>query len=142
MDGAVEVLVIERIFVVPDAGSWVRDFVAHEPDAIVSRIRLNLIYGRIGPRHDRRLLPNGGTNGVKIEIRRATAHALLLIGDVVIHIALVRMTLAPNVFVRDYVLRFSKIHRSRVQRRVQVVNVYQNSVRRYVMTVAGVIVGC
>ena len=35
LDRAVEVLVVESIFIVPDAGSRVCDFVAHEPDTII-----------------------------------------------------------------------------------------------------------
>ena len=37
LNGAIEVLVIERVLIVPDAGTWVGDFVTHEQDAIVAR---------------------------------------------------------------------------------------------------------
>ena len=67
-------------------------------------------------------------------------YAVLTVGCVVIHVALSRMTLAPGAFVRDDVIRFGKICRNSIQRRIQVVNVNENSVRRYVVTVAGVIV--
>ena len=67
---------------------------------------------------------------------------LLTVGNVVIHVALARMTLAPGVFVWDHVLRFGKIGRTRVLRRDQVTRLHQNSVRRYVMNVAAVIVRC
>ena len=50
------------------------------------------------------------------------------------------MTLAPAAFVGDNVFRFGKIRRSRVQRGVQVVNIDQHSVRRYVVSVAAVII--
>ena len=50
------------------------------------------------------------------------------------------MTLAPAAFVGDNVFRFGKIRRSRVQRGVQVVNIDQHSVRRYVVSVPAVII--
>jgi hypothetical protein len=58
LDGAIEVLVVERVFIVPDASTGVRDFVAHKPEAVVSRIRLHLIYRRARPSHDSRLHPH------------------------------------------------------------------------------------
>ena len=48
LDRAIEVLVIERVFVVPDASGGVRDFVTHEPDTIISRVRLLPVYRRAG----------------------------------------------------------------------------------------------
>jgi hypothetical protein len=65
LDGAIEVFVMERVFVVPDARAWIRHFVGNEPDAIVSRVRLNRIYRRAGPSHDRRLLPHRVTDKLK-----------------------------------------------------------------------------
>ena len=108
--------------------------------AIDSRGRLDLDYRRARPRHDGRLLSHGGANATKTKGLVDASHILTTVRSIVIHVALARMSLAPGVFVRDDVFRFGKIGRSRVQRRVQVVNVNQNSVRRYVMTVAAVIV--
>src|SRR5215469_4489186 len=104
LDRAIEVLVIQSILIMPDAGSWIADLVTHKPDAVITWVRLDPAYRRAGPRHDSRLLLHGGANSAKTEIRRATSHALLLIGDVVIHVALARVTLAPGVLVRDHVL--------------------------------------
>ena len=59
LNRAIEVLVVESIFIVPDATSRVGDFVAHEPDAIIAVIRFNLIYCRAGPSRDRRMLSHG-----------------------------------------------------------------------------------
>ena len=42
LNGAIEVLVIEGVFIVPDAGSWSCHLVTHEPDAVVARIRFDL----------------------------------------------------------------------------------------------------
>jgi hypothetical protein len=117
-------------------------FVAHEPDTVVARIRFDLTYRGATPSFNGRLLSHGGACASKAKGLIDPSYAVLMIRSVVVHVALARMTLAPGVFVRDYVLRFCKIRRSRVQRRVQVVNVYENSVRRYVMNVAAVIVRC
>ena len=58
LDRPIEVLVIQRILVVVDAGTWIGDFVTHKPEAIVSRIRLHLIDRRARPSHDSRLHPH------------------------------------------------------------------------------------
>ncbi len=142
LDRAIEVLVVESIFIVPDAGTRVRDFVAHEPDAIGSRVRLLSVYRRASPSHDGRLFSHGGSCAGKTKGLINSGYGVRTVRSVVIHVALARMTLAPGVFVRDDVFRFGKIRRSWVQRRVQVVNVDQNSVSGYVMTMATVIVGC
>ena len=109
LDRAIEVLVVERVFVVPDAGTGVRYFEAHEPDTIVSRVGLMLVYRRAGPGHDRWLLTHGRAHSAKGEVCRAATHVIPLVGSIVVHVALARMTLAPGVFVRDDVFRFGKI---------------------------------
>src|SRR5215468_1644982 len=50
------------------------------------------------------------------------------------------MTLAPCAFVRHDVLCFGKIRRPRIQRRAQVIDTNEHSVRRYVMKMAVVVV--
>ena len=101
-----------------------------------------LVYDCSGPSHDGRLLPHGRANGAKIEIRRATTHALLLVGNVVIHVALARVSLAPGIFVLHHVLCFGKIGGALILRWDQVVRFNQNPVRRYVMIVAAVVIRC
>ena len=81
-------------------------------------------------------------DGAKGEGCRAATHVIPLVGSIVVHVALARMTLAPGVFVRDDVFRFGKIEGALVLGRNQVTRVHQHSMRRYVMTVAGVIVRC
>ena len=142
LDRAIEVLVIERVFIVPDACAGVRYFKAHEPDAVVSRVRFLPVYRRAGPGHDRWLLAHGGTNGAKGEGCRSATHVMPLVGSIVVHVALARMTLAPGVFVRDDVFRFGKIEGALVLGRNQVTRVHQHSMRGCIMTVAGVIVRC
>jgi hypothetical protein len=43
LDRTIEVLVIERVFIVPDACRRIRHFVAHKPDAIVAGIWFHLV---------------------------------------------------------------------------------------------------
>jgi hypothetical protein len=142
LDRAIQVLVVERVFIVPDAGTGVRHFKTHEPDAVIARIGLLPVYRRAGPGHDCWLLTHGGANGAKGEGCRSATHGIPLIRSVVVHVALARMTLAPGVFVRHDVFRFGKIQSAWVLGRNQVIRIYQNSVRRCVMTVAAVIISC
>ena len=62
LDRAVEVLVVQRVFIVPDASGRIGHFVTHEPDAIVSRIRLLLIYRCACPSRDGRVHSRGRAN--------------------------------------------------------------------------------
>ena len=140
LNGPIEILVIQRVFIVPDSRSGVGDLVTHKPDAIVTRIGLELIYCCTCPSHDRGLLSMGDACSAKTEGRGTATHSVLMIRRVVVHVTLVRMSLAPGVFVRHDILRLGKIGCAHVLRWNQVIRVHQNSVRRHVMNVAGVIV--
>src|SRR5215216_4455800 len=83
LDRAIKVLVIERIFIVPDAGTRVRYFKAHEPDTIISRVGLMLDYRRASPGHDRWLFAHGRAHGAKTESCRAATHVISLVGTIV-----------------------------------------------------------
>jgi len=109
LDGPIEVLVVQRVFIVPHASGGVRDFVAHEPDAIGAWSRLNLVYRRTGPSHNRRLLSHGGSCASKTKGLINSGYGVRTVRSVVIHVALVRMTLAPGPFVGNNVFRFGKI---------------------------------
>ena len=76
----------------------------------------------------------------KLNELRRTGNRKLAVRNVVVHIALSGVRLAPRVFVRRDVLRFGVIGRTRVQRRVQIVYLGQNSVRRSGVRVSGVAV--
>ena len=95
---------------------WVRNLATHEPDTIVSRVRLNLDQRGAGARpcRDGGPSPDGGTNGREIKVRGA-AHRELAIRDVVIHVALTGMVLAPDVFMRGHILRFSEVGRALIK---------------------------
>ena len=64
LNPSVKVLVVQRIFIVPDAGSWIAYLVTHKPDAIVPRIGLELVHGGACacPCLYGRLQPNGVPN--------------------------------------------------------------------------------
>ena len=114
LDSAIEVLVIERVFVVPDASGGVRYFVTHEPDTVVEVIGFELVYRRTSPSRDRRMLSHGGSRTSKTKGLINSGYGVGAVGSVVIHVALVRMTLAPGAFVGDDVFRFGKISRAHV----------------------------
>jgi hypothetical protein len=114
LDGAIEVLVIERVFVMVNTGRRVSHFVTHEPNPVVARIGFDLIYRRASPSHDRRLLSHTGACASKTKGLVDSGYVVPTVRSVVIHVALVRMTLAPGAFVGDNVFRFGKICRSRV----------------------------
>ena len=55
LDGAVEVLVIQGVFVMPHTGTWVSHLVTHKPNPVVAWIGFSLADGRASPGHDGRL---------------------------------------------------------------------------------------
>lgn len=44
LDTAVEVLVVEGIFIVPHSWGWVSHFVAHKPNTVIARVGLDLAH--------------------------------------------------------------------------------------------------
>ena len=102
---AIQVLIIDRVFIMPDAGRWVRHLVGNERAAIDSRRGLDRVDGRSRPGIDGRSHAHRGANRRKGEARRA-ADIETAVGDVVIHVALPRVGLAPGVLMRGDVLRF------------------------------------
>jgi hypothetical protein len=114
LDGAIEVLVIQSVFVVVNASGRVGHFVTHEPNPVVARIGFELIHRRTSPGHDSRLRSHGVGCGTKSERLVDSGYDVLAVGSVVVHVALARMRLAPGVFVWDDVFRFGKIRRPRV----------------------------
>ena len=64
LNSAIQVLVVERVLVVPNTGRRVGHFVTHKPDAIVSRVGLDLIDRGSGdrPSSDGRSHPHRSTN--------------------------------------------------------------------------------
>ena len=79
LNRAIEVLVINRVFIVPDAGTGVGYFVAHKPDTIIARVGFELTYRRTVPSVYGRLLAMGDAKGVKTESRRAATDGVLMV---------------------------------------------------------------
>ena len=68
LNGTIEVLVIERVFIVPHSSIWSCHLVTHDPEnAVISWIRFALVYNCASPSHDGRLLSHGGANGLKLK---------------------------------------------------------------------------
>ena len=125
MDSAIEVLVIKRVFIMPDSGRGVGHFVADEPNTIVARIRLDPVNRCARPSPDSRLHSRGRTVRAKREVRRA-ADKVLTVGGVVKHVAFSGMRLAPRVLVRGGILRLDKIGCALVHCCVQVIDLHKN----------------
>jgi hypothetical protein len=111
LNGSIEVLVIERVLIVPHAGVWSRHLPAHEPDTIGAWSRLDLIYRRASPSLNGRLLTHGWGRGIKTERLIDSGYAVLTVRSIVIHVAFRRMRLTPDAFVRDDVIGFGKVLR-------------------------------
>lgn len=142
LNGAVQVLVKERILIVPDSRGGVGHVVAHKPNAIVTRIghELGNCCACSCPSLDCRLDSHRGTNRRKVENRRPAGDRELTIGEIIEHVTLSRMRLAPGVFKRGNVSSFAKIGGARILRRDQVTRIHQDPVRYGVMIVTGVVV--
>src|SRR5262249_15495444 len=139
-DSPVEVLVVQSVLIVPDSRRWISHLVAHEPDAVVTRVRFDLVYRGACPCDDGRLCSRRRANRRKCEVGRAAAYAELMVRDVVEHIAFARMRLTPRVFVRSDILRLGEIARTGILRWVQVARRHRDPMRRASVTVPGMVV--
>ena len=112
LNRAVQILIIDSVLTMITAVNRCQ-FICNEENAIVTWIRFDPYYCRASrrPSHDGRLLSHRVADEIKGERLVDSKYAALTIRCVVIHVALVRMTLAPGAFVRDDVFRFSKIGR-------------------------------
>jgi len=141
LDRAIQVHVIKRILIVPNTGTRVSHFVTHKPNPIVVWIWFKLVHcsARRHPGLDGGLHPYRVTDGCKVEISGAGDMELTVRG-IVKHVALIRMRLAPGVFTRGDILRFSKIGCALIERCVQIIGLNTNTMRHAVVYVAGVVV--
>src|SRR5215831_9213916 len=142
LNGAIQVLVIDGILVVKNASRRVRYSETHKENAIISRIRADLVYARARracPSHNGRLSSHRAAKRCKREACGA-AHAILTIGGVVEHVALAGVRLAKGEFARSDVLRFGKIGRAGVLRCVQITGLNANPVRYAIMHVPSMVV--
>ena len=114
LNRAIQVLVIQGILIVPESGRWIGHFVSHKPKAIIARIRFDLVYCHACPRHDGRSPPDCRGKRRKCETRCA-ADVELAIRNVVVHVALPGMRLAPCVLVGSDILGFGEVRRALIQ---------------------------
>jgi hypothetical protein len=127
LNSTIQVHVIESILIVPDVRGRVGHFIAYEPDPIVARIGLNVVHCRACPSVDGRLHPDGRGDCGECE-GGCPADRELTIGDVVVHVALPGMALAPGVFMWANVCRFAKIGRPLIKVLVEIVDFHANPV--------------
>ena len=111
LNGTVKVHVKDGVLIVPHSGIRACYLVTDEEETIVTRIGLNLTDcgARSCPGLDSRLHSDGRTDCRKIEKCRAAGDRELTIGEIVEHVALRGMRLAPRVFMRGNVGGFAKI---------------------------------
>ena len=111
LNRAVQILVIDSVLtMITGAVKW-REFISNEENAVVTGIGFDPNHRRTSPSHDGWLLSHGRACGIEAERLVDSNYGELLVRSVVIHVALVRMSLAPGAFVRDDVIRFGKIGR-------------------------------
>src|SRR5438445_13748775 len=83
LDSAVEVLVIDGVFIVVHPGIWSCDLVTNKENAVISRIRFTLVYRCSGPSHNGRLLSHSGAHGTKTKRLIDSSYAVLTVRSVV-----------------------------------------------------------
>ena len=108
-DGAIQVLVIDRVFVMPDASGRVCHLVANKANAIDSGSRLDLVDGRSGPSLNGGLLLDRGCGLSKREGGAIKTDIEPTVRGIVVLIALGRISLAPDVFMWSDVLAFEVV---------------------------------
>src|ERR1044071_5381762 len=121
----------------PETSGRVCYLVGDKANAIVSRIGLELNSRGSGPGRDRRLHPGCGPDGPKGETG-AAGNSELTEGDIVVHVALPGMRLAPGVFMRGNVLSFGEVGRAGILDCTQVAHCHREPVGSACMGVAGV----
>jgi hypothetical protein len=142
LDRPIEVFVIERVLIVPEASRRIGHFVTHKPDAIITWSGLDLIYRRAStsPGLDCRLHPHRGAGDRKCVAVTAASYRVLAVRSVVIHVAFAGMLLAPGILVRSDVLGFGEISRARILCRVQIAARYCDPVGYASVVVATMVI--
>jgi len=135
----VKVLVIEGIFVVPNPGRRIGDFVAHKPNSVGARNGLDLVHRRACPGVDSRVHSRRRSQRRKGEIG-CPANTELTVGGVVILVALRRVSLAPGILLWSDVFRFSEIDRPLIEGCIQITGFHKNPVRYAIVHVVAVVV--
>ena len=137
LNPAIQILVVDRVLIMPFKRPELSRFVGNERPAIDSRRGFDRLNGRSRPRQERRGLAYRGAHGREVETGGAS-DGELTVGDVVKHVAFAGVTLAPGVLVGGDQLRLAVIGRALIHQHVQVASFHQNPVRGAVVGVAGV----
>jgi hypothetical protein len=138
LNPAIKILVIDRVFIMPNPGGRVGHFVGNEGTSVGARDGLDWVDRCSSPGIDGRGHPYGRSNGRKAETRRAR-DGEPAVRRIVVHVALPGMGLAPSVLMRSDVLRFGVVRRAWIQRGVQVAPLHQKPVRYASFRVARVL---
>src|SRR5204863_102739 len=109
----IKILVIERVFIVPNPTDRARHLITDEGTSIDSGVRFNHVDCCAGPSADGSGRSDRVSDSGKVETGRAT-DAKLPVRRIVIHVALSGVRLAPGVFMRGDILRFGKIGCARI----------------------------
>ena len=112
LDSAIQILVVESVFIMPNAGRWIRHFVGDERASVASRHGLDHAKGRSSPGINGRSHAHCGANGRKGVRTRRAVDIEPTVGCVVVHVALPGVGLAPGVLMRSNVLRFGIVGRT------------------------------
>ena len=123
----------------PDSLTGIGHFVSNKPEAVIARIRLDLVDSRACPCHEGRSPPDRRAKRRKCEARCA-ADAELAIRNVVVHIAFSGMRLAPCVLVGSDILGFGEVRRALIQVLVQIIHLNPDPMRYTVVRMAVVVV--
>jgi len=125
LDRSIQVLIVYGVFIMPDAGRWIGNFVNDEGTPIDSRFRFDCDTGCSRPRAGGRSHSNGGTNRGESEAT-CPGYVISAIRRIVIHVALTGMRLTPSILLRTVILDLSVIGRAAIQRGIQVGSIDQN----------------
>lgn len=79
LNGAIKVLVMQRVFIVPDSGGRITHFVTHEPNTIVAVIRFELAHSRAGPGFYGWLLTYRAAYGAEAKRLVHSSHGVLFV---------------------------------------------------------------
>src|SRR6187401_2140142 len=139
LNPAIQILVIDRVFVMVKSGDRTRHPVGKKGTAIDSRLGFDGPDGCSRPCTDSRGHSHRGSNGRKGEVG-STGNVKLTIGCIVVHVTLSRMGLEPGVLMWGDVLHFGVVGRTRIHRCVAMTSINQNAMRCACVRVAGVII--
>src|SRR5688572_10452572 len=140
LDRAIDILVIDGVLVMPYARRRIGHLITYDSDTVIPGIRREGRPAGTVPGIDRRPLPDRRSGGREAERAGRTVNVVTPVRDVVVHVALAGIRLAPDVFVRGYVLSLGIIGGAHVLSRAQIGDLRQDPVCRAEMRMTAVAV--